>query len=144
LPNWRTAITRKTISRPASILSNRGLLEGERILDYGCGRSIDYTFHDNMERYDPHFHPTKPEGKYDVIMCNYVINVVDAFEQEDIINHIKSLLKPNGKAYFTVRRDIKENIPYFDYTQRVVELPFKSLVRNCAFEIYEYQHESKD
>lgn len=94
-----------------------------------------------MDRFDPHFHPEIPKGPYELILCSYVLNVVYEEEQEQIIEHIKSLLTPDGKVYFTVRRDIKEDILYFDYSQRVVELPFKSIVKNSNFEIYEYSNE---
>ena len=140
MPNWRTAITRKTRSKPAKVLSSLGLIKGWRKLDYGCGKSIDYKFY-LMDRFDPHFHPEIPKGPYELILCSYVLNVVYEEEQEQIIEHIKSLLTPDGKVYFTVRRDIKEDILYFDYSQRVVELPFKSIVKNSNFEIYEYSNE---
>jgi hypothetical protein len=58
-------------------------------------------------------------------------------EQEEILSHIRNLLHPKGKAYITVRRDIKEDIHYDDYSQRVVYLPFKSIKKMCDFEIYE-------
>lgn len=138
MPNWRTAVTRKKVSRPTEILNNLGLLKNKSILDYGCGKSIDYIHIADMDRFDPYFYPEIKEKKYEVILCHYVINVVDEDEQNQIIEHIKSLLVPGGKAYFTVRRDIKEDIHYKDYSQRVVYLPFKTIKKHADFEIYEW------
>ena len=139
MPNWRTAITRRIASRPARILCERGLLNVPRKLDYGCGRSLDAKWF-LMDRYDPHFYPELPQDKYDVILCSYVLCVVTEEEQTEIINTIKNLLKPNGKAYFTVRRDLKEQIDYDDYSQRIVYLPFNSIYKHRDFEIYEYEN----
>jgi 2-polyprenyl-3-methyl-5-hydroxy-6-metoxy-1,4-benzoquinol methylase len=138
LPNWRTAITRKKISKPARILRDLGLLKDKSILDYGCGKSMDYIFIPDVDRFDPHFYPEIKNKKYDVILCTYVLNVVTVIEQKLIINHIKDLLVPGGVAYFTVRRDIKEDIHYKDYSQRVVYLPFNTAIKHKDFEIYEY------
>lgn len=143
MPNWRTAIVRKKMSRPTTFLADKDLLKGKRMLDYGCGKSIDYLCVKNLDRYDPHWWNVAPKGKYNTIICNYVLNVVTKEEQKQIIDHIKTLLTKNGKAYFTVRRDIKQDIHYKDYSQRVVKLPFKSIVKNSAFEIYEYTNDSK-
>ena len=139
MPNWRTAIARKKISKPARILRDLGLLKNKSILDYGCGKSIDYTLIPDVDRFDPHFYPEIKDKKYEVILCNYVINVVTAEEQKIIINHVKDLLVPGGIAYFTVRRDIKEDIHYKDYSQRVVYLPFNTLIKHKDFEIYEWR-----
>ncbi len=115
-----------------------GLLKNKSILDYGCGKSVDYILIPDVDRFDPHFYPEIKEKKYDVILCHYVINVVDEEEQNQIIEHIKSLLVSGGKAYFTVRRDIKEDIHYKDYSQRVIYLPYKTIKKHKDFEIYEW------
>ncbi len=95
-----------------------------------------------MDRFDPYFYPEIKEKKYEVILCHYVINVVDEEEQNQIIEHIKNLLAPEGKAYFTVRRDIKKDIHYKDYSQRIVHLPYKTIKKHRDFEIYEMQGRS--
>ena len=95
-----------------------------RCLDYGCGRGFDAMFL-GMESYDPYWKPDKPIGMFDVITCNYVLNVVGINEQRDIIDNIISLLNRGGTSYFTVRRDIKKDYVVRDYVQRVVTLPFE-------------------
>lgn len=100
----QTAISRRQEPEPTKWLASHGKLYG-RCLDYGCGRK---TFRD-MAGYDPYWMPERPTGKFDTIICNYVLNVVDAETEKEIIRDILSLLAPYGKAYFAVRRDLPEN-----------------------------------
>lgn len=128
----KTAIARKTISAPMKWLHNNNFLNnlGDSI-DFGCGRGFDAEYF-NMEKYDPYHHPITPTGKYDTVTCNYVLNVVEPEEVQSIIDQIKALLKPTGKAYISVRRD-KEVYK----RQHYVTLPFKLLTDNNKFAIYE-------
>jgi len=99
-----TAIIRKKISKPAEYLLQKNLLDG-RILDYGCGRGFDA---DSLgaDKYDPHYFPTPPQGKYNLIYCNYVLNVIaDPEERLKVIENIRSLLSSGGVAYISVRND---------------------------------------
>ena len=102
-----TAIARKNPSVPMRHLAKLGLLENGRKLDYGCGRGFDAE-HFTMDKYDPHYSPRKPDGLYDTITCNYVLNVIEPEKEYDILNEIAKLLEWKGKAYITVRRDIKK------------------------------------
>ena len=146
-----TAKERSTISFPARVLLERKLLLGNT-LDYGCGLGSDVSLLKekgiNIVGYDPHYFPEKPAEKYDTIICFYVLNVLMQEEQSDVIMEISSLLKPNGKAYFAVRRDntfegfrmhkIHQKPTY----QCTVKLPFTSMFLNDNCEIYLYQHYS--
>lgn len=132
-----TAITRKKPSLPTQYLYSVGLLYGE-ILDYGCGRGFDASYY-FMDKYDKYYHPAKPKKLYDTIICNYVLNVVDLLEGEDIIKDIKSMLKHSGIAYITVRRDkYNEGFTHKGTYQRhvVLDLP---VVKECKgkYIIYE-------
>ena len=63
-----TAIKRTKLSVPI-----RGLdLKGKRVLDYGCGRGSDADLL-GADKYDPYYFPERPTGKYDVILCTYVL-----------------------------------------------------------------------
>lgn len=104
IPSAATAIARRYPSAPARMLHQAGLLKG-RCLDYGCGRGKDAKTY-GMDRYDPHYHPHKPEGKYDTIVCTYVLNVVDPKDVRYILKDIHRLPAPGGTAYLTVRRDL--------------------------------------
>lgn len=132
----KTAISRTKPSRPTKLLFAAGLLRG-RVLDYGCGKGFDVIYYD-LEGYDPHYRPHLPEGKFDTIICNYVLNVVTEVEGEKIIEHIKSLLTSDGKAYITVRRDnFLAGVNGKGLYQRMVQLNYKSLINRGGFEMYE-------
>jgi len=119
--NKRTAITRKAPSLPMRHLSGTGLLVG-RTLDYGCGRGYDAD-HFKMAKFDPHFAPERPKGKFDTIVCNYVLNVVSIPTERQILDDIKSLLVEGGIAYVSVRRDLKKLITTrTGYNQRLVSI----------------------
>jgi len=145
----RTAKERDKMSFPTRILLERDLLEGE-ILDFGCGfgkdveelkaKSIVIT------GYDPHYQPEYPEKQFDTIICHYVLNVLKNQEQARVLFEVSRLLKSAGKAYFSVRRDIKNPGFRTHFVHKVktyqtnVLLPFKSIFKNENVEIYEYQH----
>lgn len=106
----RTAIARTKLSAPAAALHTQGALRG-RVLDYGCGRGADVRIlrnnGHNIEGYDPHFAPEEQQGKYDTILCTFVLNVIeDERERRLVLEHIAHLLAPMGRAYVTVRRDL--------------------------------------
>ena len=144
-----TAIHRDSMSAPSRYLLENNLLKG-RILDFGCGYGFDTDFlkHKGFDitGYDSYYRPESPEGKYDTIICNYVLNVLEPYEQADVLMDVSNFLSPGGCAYFTVRRDLKEEgfrIHYIhkEYTYQCnVRLPYLSLERNASFEIYQYKH----
>lgn len=144
-----TAIEREKLSFPARYLHRKKLLKGN-ILDFGCGFGKDVEILSKkgykITGYDPHYFPQYPQGKFDTILCFYVLNILFLENQEEVIMNISQLLKPKGKAYFAVRRDIKKEGFRKHYIhdkptyQRLVKLPFKSIYLDESCEIYEYQH----
>lgn len=147
--NHLTAKERDTLSYPARILLNDNKLTGQ-VLDFGCGfgkdvevlkdKGIDIT------GYDKFYFPEYPQQKFDTIMCFYVLNVLLPEEQSNVLLEISRLLKPGGRAYFAVRRDLRHEgfrihkIHQKPTYQCLVKLPYKSIFRNENVEIYEYQH----
>jgi diadenosine tetraphosphate (Ap4A) HIT family hydrolase len=105
-----TAIDRIKLSSPVQFLLNQNLLTG-RVLDFGCGLGNDVKFLQqkglDITGYDPYYSPTYPSGKFDSIVCCYVLNVLMPEAQADALMNIAHLLKPGGKAYYAVRRDLK-------------------------------------
>lgn len=101
----RTAITRRGSSAPMKWLDTKGLLIGT-LLDYGCGKGVDADIYD-MDRYDPHYQPNMPNGKYVTVTCNYVLNVIQSKTRRAVVmQSIRNKLTPEGIAYITVRNDI--------------------------------------
>lgn len=96
--------------------------------------------------YDPHYAPEIPSGKFDTVVCLYVLNVLLPEEQSHVLMAVSELLRPTGCAYFAVRRDIQ-----FDGFRRHVKhqtnvyqcnvtLPYPSILRTAHCEIYGYRH----
>lgn len=146
---YLTAIKRTALSAPTRYLLEHGLLVG-RILDYGCGYGFDT---DELTRqgfditgYDYYWRPDYPKDSFDTIICNYVLNVLEPCAQAEVLMNVSGLLKSKGNAYFAVRRDLTEegfrlHAIHKEYTYQCnVRLPYKSLVSNSGFELYQYNH----
>lgn len=149
----KTAISRKTASAPLRYLLEKQLIPAEcRVLDYGCGRGKDVGWLNSSGvrafGYDPYQegwdNKAYLQPKYDIITCTYVLNVVDKYERELIIESIRKSLKPGGKAYISVRRDIKTPTKTKIGThQWPVYLPYKIIKENSSFCIYEINNETR-
>jgi SAM-dependent methyltransferase len=104
---YRTAIARTKVSAPTKFLLREAhiqKLDDSRVLDFGCGKGYDADVY-GFDKYDPAFFPDYPTGQYDYIICNYVLNVLTKEDEADILEQIDELLKPDGVAYISVRRD---------------------------------------
>jgi diadenosine tetraphosphate (Ap4A) HIT family hydrolase len=144
-----TAKEREKMSFPMNWLFKRNRING-RTLDYGCGFGTDAELLGqngvDISKYDKYYFKELPDGTFDTITCIYVLNVIHPIEQTDVLLEVSRLLKPGGKAYFAVRRDIKKEGFRMHYIhkkptyQTNVRLPYKSVFRNDSCEIYEYQH----
>jgi diadenosine tetraphosphate (Ap4A) HIT family hydrolase len=144
-----TAIERVYLSLPTQFLLENNLLQGE-ILDFGCGFGNDVKLLQKkgfkITGYDPHYFPDYPNQKFDTIFCCYVLNVLFPEQQSNILMSISHLLKPGGKAYYAVRRDIKKEGFREHYIHKkptyqcIVKLPFKSIQSEENYQIYEYTH----
>lgn len=144
-----TAKDRKYLSFPAKFLLEKKYLEGE-VLDFGCGLGNDVELLKkkgiNIIGYDKYFFPKYPEKKFDTITCIYVLNVLMQEEQTNVLIEVSHLLKPTGKAFFAVRRDLRyEGFRIHKLHQKPtyqcnVKLSYKSVFKNENCEIYEYKH----
>lgn len=99
--------------------------------------------------YDYYYRPEYPDGKFDTILCNYVLNVLEPYAQAEVMMNVTNLLASTGTAFFAVRRDLTEegfrlHAIHRQYTYQCnVRLPFQSLERNSSYELYQYQHFNK-
>lgn len=146
---YLTAKERTAPSLPARMLYERGLIKG-KTLDFGCGFGKDVTFLKTkgieIQGFDPHYFPNYPIEKFDTVLCFYVLNVLFPEEQKQVLMQVSNLLKPTGKAYFAVRRDIykdgfrSHHVHVKPTYQCAVKLPYLSIFLNENTEFYEYQH----
>ena len=144
-----TAIERIKLSFPANFLLNKTLIQGN-VLDFGCGLGNDVKLLQqkglDITGYDPHYFPQYPNVKFDTIICLYVLNVLFPEEQANVLMEVSHLLKPGGKAYYAVRRDIEKEGFREHYLHKqptyqcISKLPFKSIHLDEYCEIYEYTH----
>jgi diadenosine tetraphosphate (Ap4A) HIT family hydrolase len=144
-----TAKERDSLSFPARMLLNVHKLVGE-VLDFGCGFGTDVAFLKekgiSITGYDKHYFPDYPQKKFDTILCFYVLNVLKTEEQAQVLMEVSSLLKPTGKAYFAVRRDLTfegfrtHKIYQKPTYQCIVKLNYPSIFKNENCELYVYQH----
>ncbi|MFZ5515369.1 MAG: bifunctional class I SAM-dependent methyltransferase/HIT family protein [Candidatus Zhuqueibacterota bacterium] len=144
-----TVKQRDKVSFPTRNLFSKNLING-KTLDFGCGLGADVTFlksnQIDVTGYDPYYLPKYPVDKFDTIICIYVLNVLLPIEQMNVLMAVSELLKPSGKAYFAVRRDLKKVGYRNHYIHKVktyqcnVILPYKSILKTNFCEIYEYQH----
>lgn len=140
---WRTAIKRTKLSKPLRWLREQGLLEG-RHLDYGCGRGDDA---DKLgcERYDPHFQPVMPDGRFEVITCNYVLNVIEEeAERVRVVQDIQSRLEYDGCAFIAVRANRKDlkGLTRIGTWQGLVSLNLPVVYKDSDTIIYELRADS--
>lgn len=144
-----TAIERSYLSFPAQFLLKNNLLQG-KVLDFGCGLGNDVKLLNqkgfDVTGYDPYYFPEYPDEKFDTIICFYVLNVLFLEDQSNVLMDVSHLLKPGGKVYYAVRRDLKregfrEHYVHKKQTYQCnVKLPFKSVYLDESCEIYEYDH----
>lgn len=140
-----TAKEREGASFPLKHLLREGLIRG-RVLDFGCGfgadvralrrRGLDVT------GYDPHHAPDLPDGRFDTVLCFYVLNVLLPEEQDEALMDIAERLAPGGTAYVAVRRDVgrggyrTHRLHGVQTFQRTVTLPCESILKNDFCEVY--------
>lgn len=135
--SYLTARWRKNVSGPTKFLINTDRIR-ERTLDYGCGRGYDAR-QIGAHSYDPYYQPVMPDGQFDTIICNYVLNVIpDLTTRNGVLELIRSKLAPGGLAYISVRND---RAALNGYTKRgswqgLVVLDLPVVTTNRVFTMY--------
>lgn len=83
--------------------------DGMRVLDFGCGKGFDVIHlkkhnHD-IVGYDA-FHEqfsSPPDGKFDLVMCNFVLNVLPKKFREEAFDRAYSYAKRGGIVFVSAR-----------------------------------------
>lgn len=140
-----TAISRNKLSTPLQYLVDN-LLIIHPALDYGSGRGQNAD-ELKMDKFDLIHHPKKPSKKYKTITCNYVLNVIeDADVRAFVIDDIKKMLLPGGKAYISVRNDVKSLVGHtvkgtyqtLVSDEELISKGFRLVRKNSNHKMYEY------
>lgn len=103
------------MSAPTQWLVDHSLVHpGMSVFDYGCGRGTDGKYLEalgcRVGKYDPFYFPDPPTDgdQYDLVTCHYVLNVIeDPVERTEVLANVIALLNPEGRAFVTVRGDVK-------------------------------------
>ncbi len=115
--SYKTAITSDRPSRIARVLvsylkSKKPDMKVNRILDYGCGKGRDLKYYESelncevkgWDPYEPFGFSQYPNGKYDIVTCVFVLNVVpEIAERYEIIKKALSYVKKNGFLLIATR-----------------------------------------
>jgi len=135
----KSAISRSVLSAPARYIEKHHFWDEQTaILDYGCGKGADAN-HLDTARYDPFYFPNPTSSKYYIILCTYVLNVVDEPTQVNILKDIQNLLYPGGIAFISIRRDIPKGVTEIkgkEYSQRYVTLDATTYHKTNNYETY--------
>ena len=96
----KAAIKRSHLSRPVSLLVEKGLLTPSTdFFDYGCGHGQDLQILEkngfsHIDGYDPHYRPQNGFPPSSIINLGYVINVIeDSQERKEVLKKAYSLTK---------------------------------------------------
>ena len=98
-------------SQPVVRVCKDGLVDGKRVLHLGTG--LDRFAKDallksgavSVDDYDPNFYPDRSvlNSTYDVVLCNYVLNILIPTERRLVYADIAACTDPQGAAYLCVQ-----------------------------------------
>lgn len=115
----KTALHRKGPSAPLLLLLEQHAVIG-RVLDYGCGHGADVEYLKSLSfpavGYDPKWAPVLPTGRFDTVLCTYVLNVLPKWKADEVAREARKWLKFNSagstmnrRVFFTTRTDVEDS-----------------------------------
>lgn len=115
-----------------------------RVLDYGCGHGFDAD-HFGWTGYDPYYRQDSPEGKYDTIICNHVLNMLTQGSRKSVLSKIHALLNENGIVWLVVPRNIPTSgkLGARKRIQNFVVFDLPTVFVDGNFEIYQMSSDSR-
>lgn len=137
------AIEHQQPSDAASWLVENKKVNG-RVLDYGCGHGFDAD-HFGWSGYDPYYRQAKPDGKFDTIICNHVLNMLTRSSRASALASIQLLLKENGIGWLVVPRNIPQTgkLGARKRIQNFVILSLPTIYLDNKLEIYQLNADSQ-
>lgn len=94
-----TAISRNRLSMPVSLAISKNIInKNTTIFDMGCGRGDDLRRLSELgftvSGYDPYYFPQNKKQSVDIVILNYVVNVIEDIEERtNVILEAISLCK---------------------------------------------------
>lgn len=136
------AIRRQSISFAANWLVESNRIRG-RVLDYGCGFGFDADCL-GWDAFDPYYRPTPPQGGYDTIVCNHVLNMLTRSTRHQVLTTIQQHLNDHGTAWLIVPRNIPRGgkVGLRKRIQNYVILDLPSVLANENLEIYQFDKQT--
>ena len=130
------AICHQQVSDAAQWLVENDCIGG-RVLDFGCGHGFDAD-HFGWCGYDPYYRQLLPDGAFDTIVCNHVLNMLTRWSREAALQKIEALLNDDGNAWLIVPRNIPSTgkLGTRKRIQNFVVLELPSVFLDDKFEIY--------
>jgi len=77
----------------------------EPVLDFGCGLGFDAD-HFGWVGYDPYYRQQEPDGLFNTIICNHVLNMLTRGSRQAALKSIQKFLSDDGVAWLIVPRNI--------------------------------------
>jgi len=98
-------------SQPVVRICNDGLVKGKRVLHLGTGldrfakNALLRAGAVSVDDYDPNFYPDRSvlNSIYDVVLCNYVLNILIPKERKLVYDDIAACTDSQGVAYLCVQ-----------------------------------------